>query len=114
MTKFGNNVQTIITVFLLWGDFIDIASRKGKTKKGSSTNVLYSLFYYISSIDLQGNQMKVSTISTITKSLPITFGTLVNYSLLAALGFVNLFSKKYSLIFKELRINFAKDLHTSL
>ena len=39
--------------------------------------------------------MKASAVSTITKSLPIVFSTLVNYSLLAALGYINLFIKKY-------------------
>lgn len=38
--------------------------------------------------------MKASVVSTITKSLPIEFSTLVNYSLLADLGFINLFNKK--------------------
>lgn len=38
--------------------------------------------------------MKASAVSTITKSLPIEFSTLVNYSLLADLGFINLFLKK--------------------
>ncbi|QCO45454.1 hypothetical protein [Elizabethkingia sp. 2-6] len=35
--------------------------------------------------------MKASAVSTITKSLPIGFPTLVNYSLLATLGYINLF-----------------------
>lgn len=38
--------------------------------------------------------MKASAVSTITKSLPIGFPTLVNYSLLATLGYINLFSLK--------------------
>lgn len=38
--------------------------------------------------------MKASAVSTITKSLPIGFSTLVNYSLLATLGYINLFIKK--------------------
>ena len=38
--------------------------------------------------------MKVSAVSTITKSLPIEFPTLVNYSLLADLGYINLFKIK--------------------
>ena len=38
--------------------------------------------------------MKASAVSTITKSLPIGFSTLVNYSLLATLGLINLFCKK--------------------
>ncbi|MNE53310.1 hypothetical protein D3C80_1480270 [compost metagenome] len=32
MPKFGNNIEIIITVSPHWGDFIDIASRKEKTK----------------------------------------------------------------------------------
>ncbi len=39
--------------------------------------------------------MKASAVSTITKSLPIGFPTLVNYSLLATLGYINLFIKKF-------------------
>lgn len=39
--------------------------------------------------------MKASAVSTITKSLPIGFPTLVNYSLLATLGYINLFSINY-------------------
>lgn len=38
--------------------------------------------------------MKASAVSTITKSLPIGFPTLVNYSLLATLGYINLFIVK--------------------
>ncbi|WP_262511029.1 hypothetical protein [Pedobacter chinensis] len=38
--------------------------------------------------------MKASAVSTITKSLPIALPVLVNYSLLATLGYINLFSKK--------------------
>jgi len=38
--------------------------------------------------------MKASAVSTITKSLPIEFTTLVNYSLLATFGYINLFAKK--------------------
>lgn len=38
--------------------------------------------------------MKASAVSTITKSLPIGFPTLVNYSLLATLGYINLFYNK--------------------
>ncbi|WP_273237935.1 hypothetical protein [Flavobacterium lindanitolerans] len=38
--------------------------------------------------------MKASAVSTITKSLPIGFPTLVNYSLLATLGYINLFKLK--------------------
>lgn len=38
--------------------------------------------------------MKASAVSTITKSLPIGFPTLVNYSLLATLGYINLFRIK--------------------
>lgn len=41
--------------------------------------------------------MKASAVSTITKSLPIGFSTLVNYSLLATLGLINLFLKKKSI-----------------
>lgn len=39
--------------------------------------------------------MKASAVSTITKSLPIALSVLVNYSLLATLGYINLFIKKY-------------------
>ena len=38
--------------------------------------------------------MKASAVSTITKSLPIALSVLVNYSLLATLGYINLFQKK--------------------
>ncbi|OPC67337.1 hypothetical protein BAY13_16105 [Elizabethkingia bruuniana] len=38
--------------------------------------------------------MKASAVSTITKSLPIALSVLVNYSLLATLGYINLFYKK--------------------
>ncbi|MDE5492571.1 hypothetical protein [Elizabethkingia meningoseptica] len=38
--------------------------------------------------------MKASAVSTITKSLRIAFPVLVNYSLLATLGYINLFLKK--------------------
>ncbi len=38
--------------------------------------------------------MKKNVISTITKSLPIEFSSLVNYSLLVTLCYINLFSKK--------------------
>ncbi len=41
--------------------------------------------------------MKASAVSTITKSLPTGFSTLVNYSLLATLGYINLFLKKMKL-----------------
>ncbi|MCW2258614.1 hypothetical protein EDF67_1011036 [Sphingobacterium sp. JUb78] len=41
--------------------------------------------------------MKASAVSTITKSLPIAFSVLVNYSLLATLGYINLFYKKKSI-----------------
>jgi hypothetical protein len=34
MPKFGNNIETNITVSPLWGNFIDISSRKGETNKG--------------------------------------------------------------------------------
>ncbi|MDN4027908.1 hypothetical protein [Chryseobacterium gambrini] len=40
--------------------------------------------------------MKASAVSTITKSLPIALSVLVNYSLLATLGYINLFNKKTS------------------
>lgn len=36
--------------------------------------------------------MKVSAVGTITKSLPIEFPTLVNYSLLAVFGYINFFT----------------------
>ena len=42
--------------------------------------------------------MKASAVSTITKSLPIGFPTLVNYSLLATLGYINLFIIKNQFI----------------
>jgi len=38
--------------------------------------------------------MKASAVSTITKSLPIALSVLVNSSLLATLGYINLFSQK--------------------
>ena len=38
--------------------------------------------------------MKKNVISTITKSLPIEFSSLVNYSLLVTLCYINLFYKK--------------------
>lgn len=38
--------------------------------------------------------MKISVVSTITKSLPIALSVLVNYSLLATFGYINLFCKK--------------------
>ena len=38
--------------------------------------------------------MKASAVSTITKSLPIALPVLVNYSLLATLGYINLFFQK--------------------
>ncbi|MBS5978231.1 MAG: hypothetical protein KIB51_00595 [Dysgonomonas mossii] len=38
--------------------------------------------------------MKASAVSTITKSLPIALSVLVNYSLLATLGYINLFFEK--------------------
>lgn len=38
--------------------------------------------------------MKASAVSTITKSLPMALSVLVNYSLLATLGYINLFNKK--------------------
>ncbi len=41
--------------------------------------------------------MKASAVSTITKSLPIALSVLVNYSLLATLGYINLFLKKTKL-----------------
>ena len=39
--------------------------------------------------------MKKNVISTITKSLPIEFSSLVNYSLLVTLCYINLFKEKY-------------------
>lgn len=47
--------------------------------------------------------MKASAVSTITKSLPIEFSSLVNYYLLATLGYINLFIEK-----KKEKINSAK------
>ena len=38
--------------------------------------------------------MKASAVSTITKSLPIEFYSLVDYSLLATLSYINLFKEK--------------------
>ena len=38
--------------------------------------------------------MKKNVISTITKSLPIEFSSLVNYSLLVTLCYINLFYEK--------------------
>ena len=43
--------------------------------------------------------MKASAVSTITKSLPIALSVLVNYSLLATLGYINLFLQKNTLNF---------------
>ena len=48
-------------------------------------------FFIFLTLDLQDNQVKESAVSTITKSLPIELSTLVNYSLLADLGYINLF-----------------------
>ena len=48
--------------------------------------------------------MKASAVSTITKSLPIGFPTLVNYSLLATLGYINLFFIKFQIKLKGLYI----------
>lgn len=59
-------------------------------------------FFYICSIDLRGKRMKASTVSTITKSLPIEYPSLVNYYLLATLDYVNLFIKKKALIEQNL------------
>lgn len=42
---------------------------------------LFPIFYYICINDLQGNQVKASAVSTITKSLPIEFSALINYYL---------------------------------
>jgi len=44
--------------------------------------------------DLQGNQVKASAVSTITKSLPLALSVLVNYSLLADFSFLIFFIKK--------------------
>ncbi|AZA97599.1 hypothetical protein EG353_19610 [Chryseobacterium shandongense] len=44
--------------------------------------------------------MKISAVSTITKSLPIEFFSLVNYSLLATFGYINLFVKKFKEFYK--------------
>lgn len=55
----------------------------------------FTLYFFIFAVlILQGNRMKASAVSTITKSLPIEFFTLVNYSLLATLSYINLFQKK--------------------
>ncbi len=43
--------------------------------------------------------MKASAVSTITKSLPIALPVLVNSSLLATLGYINLFSQKNTVKF---------------
>ena len=43
--------------------------------------------------------MKASAVSTITKSLPMALSVLVNYSLLATLGYINLFFQKNFPIF---------------
>ncbi len=59
-------------------------------------------FFYICSNDLQGNQMKASAVSTITKSLPIALPVLVNSSLLATFGYINLFKKKKRLVLLKL------------
>ncbi|SEH83133.1 hypothetical protein SAMN02927937_01665 [Paenimyroides aquimaris] len=47
--------------------------------------------------------MKASAVSTITKSLPIALSVLVNYSLLATLGYINLFFKKTIYEFRAYR-----------
>lgn len=60
-------------------------------------------FFIFLTLDLQGNQVKESAVSTITKSLPIEFSTLVNYSLLADLGYINLFLQKI-IIFRRIRV----------
>lgn len=50
-----------------------------------------SLFFCKFAIDLQGIWLKMNAMSTITKSLPIVFMNLVNYSQLAVFGFANFF-----------------------
>ena len=47
--------------------------------------------------------MKKNVISTITKSLPIEFSSLVNYSLLVTLCYINLFCLKNGFLKKESR-----------
>ncbi len=47
--------------------------------------------------------MKASAVSTITKSLPMALSVLVNYSLLATLGYINLFLKKITESVKYLK-----------
>ncbi len=47
--------------------------------------------------------MKASAVSTITKSLPIALPVLVNYSLLATLGYINLLVKNNKKIYLENR-----------
>lgn len=46
--------------------------------------------------------MKASAVSTITKSLPIALSVLVNYSLLATLGYINLFLEKEEIVIDQL------------
>lgn len=54
--------------------------------------------------DLQGNQMKASAVSIITKSLPIALPILVNYFLLASLGYIEFFIKNRSWSAKYQRV----------
>ncbi|KMQ72196.1 hypothetical protein ACM44_04095 [Chryseobacterium koreense CCUG 49689] len=58
--------------------------------------------------------MKASAVSTITKSLPIGFPTLVNYSLLATLGYINLFHIKYLSLQPDLRKRMKRPSEESL
>ena len=64
---------------------------KGENEKKVTQWYTSGFIYYICINDLQGNQMKASAVSTITKSLPTSFSILVSYSLLADLRYINIF-----------------------
>jgi|GEM_PF-2206804 len=48
--------------------------------KNKTVILIAVLFFCVFAIDLQGNRIKMNATSTITKSLPIGFQNLVNYS----------------------------------
>jgi len=45
MPKFGNNVETIITVFPLWGNFLILQVERERRKKGKA--LMYFTHYFI-------------------------------------------------------------------
>jgi len=66
------------------------------SKKLEKHKVGYNLTPFLLHLqyDLQGNQIKASAVSTVTKSLPIALPVLVNYSLLVTLDYIIFFLKK--------------------